>query len=234
MTSRRQDATGTKLRSLSCKAVHSFSIHKRRYNKTRIRKYFTIHQRNILTSLVFSISSKLIIASLELCRSIAWCYTILFGYFDMRANEFKKNRVSNTRGHDYKLYKKRNNNNVRANFFAFLLMYGTVCLTKSSISTLYLVESNCQIGRLIEVFEVLLSIALFKWATYSAVYFCLKFRRVRGDMIEAYKAINQYYDENTTITFDFVGNSAMRDNKIIHGRAIVNMISGGTFLQIKL
>jgi len=28
------------------------------------------------------------------------------------------NRLSNTRGHNYKLYKKRNNNNVRANFFA--------------------------------------------------------------------------------------------------------------------
>jgi len=27
-------------------------------------------------------------------------------------------RVSNTRDHDYKLYRKRNNNNVRANFFA--------------------------------------------------------------------------------------------------------------------
>jgi len=35
----------------------------------------------------------------------------------MRADEFFENRVSNTRGHDYKLYKKRNNNNVRANFF---------------------------------------------------------------------------------------------------------------------
>jgi len=34
----------------------------------------------------------------------------------MRADEFFENRVSNTRGHDYKLYTKRNNNNVRANF----------------------------------------------------------------------------------------------------------------------
>jgi len=36
----------------------------------------------------------------------------------MRAGEFFENIVSNTRGHDYKLYKKRNNNNVRAYFFA--------------------------------------------------------------------------------------------------------------------
>jgi len=35
----------------------------------------------------------------------------------MRANECFENRVSNTRGHDYKLYKKCNNNNVHANFF---------------------------------------------------------------------------------------------------------------------
>jgi len=29
-------------------------------------------------------------------------------------------------------------------------------------------------------------------------------------MIEVYKAINQYYDKNTTITFDFVENSVTR------------------------
>jgi len=36
----------------------------------------------------------------------------------MRADEFFEYRVFNTRGHDYKLYKKRNNNNARTNFFA--------------------------------------------------------------------------------------------------------------------
>jgi len=41
----------------------------------------------------------------------------------------------------------------------------------------------------------------------------LKFRRIRGNMIEVYKAINQYYDRNTTVTFDLVGNSVTRGNK---------------------
>jgi len=41
----------------------------------------------------------------------------------------------------------------------------------------------------------------------------LKFRRIRGDLTEVYKATNQYYDRNTTITIDFVGNSVMRGNK---------------------
>jgi len=41
----------------------------------------------------------------------------------------------------------------------------------------------------------------------------LKFRRIRGDMIEVYKAINQYYDRKHTITFDLVGNSVTRGNK---------------------
>jgi len=40
----------------------------------------------------------------------------------------------------------------------------------------------------------------------------LKFRRIRGDMIEVYEASNQYYDKNTTRTFDFVGNSVTRGN----------------------
>lgn len=65
--------------------------------------------------------ARLNLPSLELRRlqnDLVWCYKILFGYVDMRADEFFECRLSNTRGHDYKLYKKRNNNNVRANFFA--------------------------------------------------------------------------------------------------------------------
>jgi len=46
------------------------------------------------------------------------------------------------------------------------LMHRTVCLAKSSISTL---QSNCQIGRFIGVFEVFLSIVYFKWATFNSV-----------------------------------------------------------------
>jgi len=29
-------------------------------------------------------------------------------------------------------------------------------------------------------------------------------------MIEVYKAVNQYYDKNTAVTFDFVGSSTTR------------------------
>jgi len=48
--------------------------------------------------------------SLELRRiqnDLIWCYKILFGYVDMHADKFFENRVSNTRGRDYKPYKKR-------------------------------------------------------------------------------------------------------------------------------
>jgi len=48
-------------------------------------------------------------------------------------------------------------------------------------------------------------------------------------MIEVYKAINQYYDKNTTITFYFDGNSVTRGNK--YKLMFVNMISGGTFYK---
>jgi len=40
-----------------------------------------------------------------------------------------------------------------------------------------------------------------------------KYRRISGDVIEVYKAINQYYGKNTTITIDFVRNSVTRGNK---------------------
>jgi len=42
----------------------------------------------------------------------------------------------------------------------------------------------------------------------------LKFLRIRGDIIDVYKAINEYYDRNTTITFDFVGNSVNERKQI--------------------
>jgi len=49
-------------------------------------------------------------------------------------------------------------------------------------------------------------------------------------MIEVYKAINQYNDKNTTITFDCVENSVKRGNtQPTNYRPIVNIISGGTF-----
>jgi hypothetical protein len=59
--------------------------------------------------------------SLELSHlqdDLVWCYKILFGFVDMRADDIFEHRLSNTRGHNYKLYKKSYSNNVRANSFA--------------------------------------------------------------------------------------------------------------------
>ena len=53
--------------------------------------------------------AKLNLPSLALRRlqnDLVWCYKILFGYVDMRADDFFEIRLSNTRGHNYKLYKK--------------------------------------------------------------------------------------------------------------------------------
>jgi len=58
-----------------------------------------------------------------------------------------------------------------------------------------------------------------------------KFPRIRGDMIEVYKAINQYYDKNTTITFDFVGNSVTRGNKYKLRQSHCKYDLGKNFLQ---
>ena len=46
-----------------------------------------------------------------------WCYKILFGNVDLCADDFFESRLSYTRGHNFKLYKKRNSNTLRANFF---------------------------------------------------------------------------------------------------------------------
>ena len=65
--------------------------------------------------------AKLNLPSLELRQlhyDLVWCDKILFGYVDMRVNDFFEIGLSNTRGHNYKFYKKLNSNNVRANFFA--------------------------------------------------------------------------------------------------------------------
>jgi len=52
------------------------------------------------------------------------------------------------------------------------LMYGTVCLAKHQIQHFIFIQSNCQIGRFIRVFELFLSIVYFKWATFSALLSC--------------------------------------------------------------
>ena len=41
----------------------------------------------------------------------------------------------------------------------------------------------------------------------------LKFRRIRGDMIEVYKIINQKYDINTTVAFEIIKGSVTKGNK---------------------
>ena len=64
--------------------------------------------------------ARLGLPSLELRRlqnDLVWCYKILFGYVDIRAEDFFESRISYTRGHNYKLYKKRNTNITRSNFF---------------------------------------------------------------------------------------------------------------------
>jgi hypothetical protein len=64
--------------------------------------------------------ARLGLPSLELRRlqnDLVWCYKILFGYVDLCADDFFESRLSYTRGHNFKLYKKRNNNTVRANLF---------------------------------------------------------------------------------------------------------------------
>ncbi len=64
--------------------------------------------------------ARLGLPSLELRRlqnDLVWCYKILFGCVDLCADDFFESRLSYTRGHNFKLYKKRNSNIVRANFF---------------------------------------------------------------------------------------------------------------------
>jgi len=60
--------------------------------------------------------------SLELRRlltDLVWCYKILFGIVEMSAAEefFVFSTCSQTRGHQYKLFKKHNASRLRAAFF---------------------------------------------------------------------------------------------------------------------
>jgi len=50
-------------------------------------------------------------------NNLVWWYKFICGCVDVQADDFFELRISNTRGHSHKLYKKRNSVNVRANFF---------------------------------------------------------------------------------------------------------------------
>jgi hypothetical protein len=87
----------------------------------RVQRCFTKRLPGLNKYSYYERLAKLNLPNLELRRlhnDLVWCYKILFGYVDMRADDFFESRLSNTRGHSYKLYKKLNSNNVRANFFA--------------------------------------------------------------------------------------------------------------------
>jgi len=52
------------------------------------------------------------------CRFGVWDYKILFGIVDVQPGEFFELNVRPSRGHQYKLYKKRNVSCVRSTFFS--------------------------------------------------------------------------------------------------------------------
>jgi len=64
---------------------------------------------------------RLDLPSLELCRlhcDLLWCYKIIFGYVDINFDDMFEFRIStNTRGHKYKLFKKRNTSSLRLSFY---------------------------------------------------------------------------------------------------------------------
>jgi len=65
---------------------------------------------------------RLNLQSLELRRLLAdlvWCYKVVFGMVDINTDDFLScNSSVTTRGHKYKLFKKRTVSNVRATFFS--------------------------------------------------------------------------------------------------------------------
>ena len=64
---------------------------------------------------------RLDLPSIELRRlhcDLLWCYKIIFGYVDINCDDMFEFRIStNTRGHKYKLFKKRNTSSLRLSFY---------------------------------------------------------------------------------------------------------------------
>jgi len=62
--------------------------------------------------------SRLSVRFCPLCADLFYCYKVLFGYTDLEASDFfEMAPLSTTRGHTYKLYKKRSFAVVRQKFF---------------------------------------------------------------------------------------------------------------------
>jgi len=53
-----------------------------------------------------------------LTSDLIWCYKILFGVDDMPVDELKLILVKHTRGHSFKLFKRRSNTCARSSFFS--------------------------------------------------------------------------------------------------------------------
>jgi len=82
--------------------------------------------------------SRLRLHSLELRRlltDLLWCYKILFGIVEMFAAEefFVYSTCSQTRGHQYKLFKKHNVSRLRATYFSERIINTWNSLPKSVV-----------------------------------------------------------------------------------------------------
>jgi len=100
---------------------------------------------------------------------------IVFDHVDVRPDEFLKTDFLTPEVMITSYTKKPNNNTVRASFFAARIVnvWNRLPLRNSQLRYFIFIQSNCQIGRFIGVCEVFLSKVYFKWAMFSAVYFCL-------------------------------------------------------------
>ena len=99
-----------------------------------------VHRRLSVAGICFK-SRSLKLQSLEqrrLCADLVWGYKILFGIVDVQPGEYFEFNVRPSRGHQHKLYKKRNVSCERSTFFSERLVNVWNSLPDSTILVYFL------------------------------------------------------------------------------------------------
>jgi len=105
-----------------CSCVWSPHLKNSIYKVESVQRNFTKRLRGLSNLSYSDRLSTLNLPSLELRRlriDLIWCYKILFGVVDMPVDDFFEfSAAKHTRGHSYKLFKKRSNTCARSSFFS--------------------------------------------------------------------------------------------------------------------
>jgi len=113
----------------------------------------------------------------RLQNDLIWCYKIVFGH-TITYSDFFKFRLSNTRGHPYKLFKRRCSNATRSVFFSerVINIWNSLPCDVTNFSSVKAFKRTCDMASAVALFRrpyVFVCSYMFEFFLYFSVFYTL-------------------------------------------------------------